>query len=110
MNRRIYYLNRLKEGADAAAFERLVREVEAPLVRTLPAIHSYSVTRLEGPVDGEGPAPYDYVEALEVADLDSYRAGFAGRADVDAFFAEWSSYVGESVGIVGEVVAEERNA
>ena len=36
--------------------------------------------------------------------FDDYRAALAGGPEVEAFFAEWSSYVGESIAVFGEVI------
>jgi uncharacterized protein (TIGR02118 family) len=104
MAQRVFFLNRLREGVDPADYERWVREVDYPLARSLPSIRSYVVTRLDGLLMEEGKAPYDHLEVVEITSLEDYRAALSGGPEVEAFFEEWSSYVGESVAVYGEVI------
>jgi uncharacterized protein (TIGR02118 family) len=104
MAQRVFFLNRLREGVEPAAYEKWVREVDYPLARSLPAINSYVVTRLDGLVTEEGEAPYDHLEVVEITSIEEYRAALSGGPEVEAFFKEWSSYVGESVAVYGEVI------
>jgi hypothetical protein len=105
MAQRVFFLNRLREGVDPASYERFVREVDYPFARRLPTIRSYVVTRLDGLFDG-GTAPYDYLEVVEITDLEDYRASLdpAGSPEVKEFFEEWSSFVAESLVVYGEVI------
>jgi hypothetical protein len=63
------------------------------------------VTRLDGLFDG-GRAPYDYLEVVEITELEAYRQSLdpSGNPDVQRFFDEWSSFVGESLVVYGEVI------
>lgn len=105
MAQRVFFLNRLKEGVDPAVYEQFVREVDYPFARSLPTIRSYVVTRLDGLLEG-GNAPYDYLEVVEITELEEYRRSLdpAGHPDVEAFIREWSTYVGESLVVYGEVL------
>ena len=69
-------LNRLRQGASSADYERWVREVDYPTARALPPIASYVVAKMAATLDGQ-PAPYDYIERVEITDLDDYRAALA---------------------------------
>jgi hypothetical protein len=100
---RVFFLNRLREGADRAAYEAWIREVDYPVARRQDAILSYEVTRLAGTLDGTSPAPYDYLEVLEVTDLDAYRA-LGQKPEFEQLLAEWSEFVAEAVVVHGEVV------
>jgi hypothetical protein len=104
MAQRVFFLNKLREGVKPEAYEKWVREVDYPLARSLPAIDSYVVTRLDGLVMEEGGAPYDYLEVVEITSLEEYRAALSGGPEVEEFFEEWSSYVAESVAAYGEVI------
>lgn len=101
---RVFFLNRLREGVAPADYERWVREVDYPVARSLPAIRSYVVTRLDGMLADDAQAPYDYLEVIEITSLEEYRAALSGGPEVEAFFEEWKSYVGESVMVYGDVI------
>lgn len=103
MAERVFFLNRLREGAAAADYERWVREVDYPFARSLKSIRSYVVTRLQGTLDGD-PPPYGYLEVVEITDLAAYRAELGGGPAMEAFVREWSSFVGESIAVFGEVI------
>jgi REDY-like protein HapK len=105
MAHRVFFLNKLREGVDPADYERFVREVDYPFARRLPTIRSYVVSRLEGLFDG-GEAPYDYLEVVEITELEAYRKSLDPSADreVQRFFEQWSSFVGESLVVHGEVI------
>jgi uncharacterized protein (TIGR02118 family) len=105
MAQRVFFLNKLRDGVDPADYERFVREVDYPLARRVPTIRSYVVTRLEGLLEG-GEAPYDYVEVVEITELEAYRQSLDPGAspEVKQFFEQWSSFVGETVAVYGEVI------
>lgn len=104
---RVYVLSKLRDGADPKAYERWVREVDYPLARRLGPIKSYDVTRLKGsPLEGFLGAPYDYLEVIEVSDLDDYRAALDpnGDPDVARLFEDWNRFIGSAVAAYGEVI------
>ncbi len=105
MAQRVFFLNRLRDGVEPAAYERFVREVDYPFARKLPTIRSYVVTRLDGLWEG-GTAPYDYLEVVEITELEEYRRSLdpSTSSEVKEFFDAWSSFVGESLVVYGEVV------
>jgi hypothetical protein len=105
MAHRAFFLNKLREGVEPADYERFVREVDYPFARALPTIRSYVVTRLDGMLDGDGKPPYDYLEVVEITDLDEYRASLnPSKPEIKEFFDQWSSFVGESLMVQGEVI------
>jgi REDY-like protein HapK len=103
MAHRVFFLNRLHEGADAAEYEAWIRRVDYPVARAQGAITSYTVTRIDGTLSGEGASPYDYLEVIEITDLEAYRA-LASLPQFEQLLSEWSQYVAEAVMIHGEVV------
>ena len=105
MATRVFFLNTLREGVDPRDYERFVREVDYPFAARLETISSYVVTRLEGAFDG-GPAPHDYLEVVEITDLDAYRKSLdpSTSPEVQAFFDQWSSFVESSIVVYGEVI------
>jgi hypothetical protein len=104
MATRVFFMNTLKKGVEASEYEQWVREVDYPLARALPAIKEYTVSRLEGFVQGDGELPCEYLEVIDVTDLDEYKAALSGGPEVEKFFEEWSSYVGESVMVHAAII------
>lgn len=96
----VFFLNRLREGVNPEDYERWVREVDYPVARSLKTIKSYVVTRIEGTLDGS-PAPYPYIERVEITDLEAYRKELSEGQNMEDFFKQWSSFVGESVAAYG---------
>jgi hypothetical protein len=103
MAQRIFFLNRLHEHADPEEYEAWIRRVDYPIARAQDAIRSYTVTRLEGTLSGTGESPYDYLEVIEISDLEAYRA-LGKRPEFEQLLREWSEYVAEAVMVHGKVV------
>jgi hypothetical protein len=103
MAQRVFFLNRLHQDADAEAYEGWIRRVDYPVARAQGAITSYTVTRIEGTLSGEGESPYDYLEVIEITDLEAYRA-LGDLPEFQQLLQEWSKYVAEAVMIHGEVI------
>jgi hypothetical protein len=104
---RIFFLNTLRDGVGREAGDRFLRERDIPLGRSISAITSYAVTRLEGHVFDGDPLPYDYVDVLEVASVAAYRAAIAELEKTQGwhdFVAEWQRHVGGSLAVYGTVV------
>lgn len=106
MATRVFFLNRLRPDADAAEYERWVREVDYPLARGLPTIARYEVTRLEGHLQEDGAPPYDYLEVIDITDLDDYRGSLDPNAsdEIRRFFEQWGGFVAEHVAVHGTIV------
>ena len=80
---RLIVLFNLKSGQDADAYERWAREVDLPTVRGFASVDSFEVSRSTGLLMGEGKPPFQYIEVLEVNDMD----GFAVDVSTDAMKA-----------------------
>jgi REDY-like protein HapK len=103
MAQRVFFLSKLREGVDRDEYEDWIRRVDYPVARAQGAIASYTVTRIEGTLSGEGESPYDYLEVIEITDLEAYRA-LGSLPEFEQLLREWSQYVAEAVMIHGEVV------
>jgi hypothetical protein len=103
MAKRVFFLNRLHDDADPAEYEAWIRRVDYPVARGQEAIRSYTVTRIEGTLDGAGTSPYGYIEVIEIADLDAYRA-LGSKPEFEQLLREWSEYVAEAVMVHGEEI------
>lgn len=72
-------LFKLRPGTDVAAYEAWARGTDLPVVRQLPSVGSFEVFRAAGLLGSTAPAPYDYVEMIEIRDL----AGFGSDVQSD---------------------------
>jgi hypothetical protein len=104
MAQRVFFLNRLHPGTDPAEYEDWIRRVDYPIARAQGAILAYTVTRIAGTLSGEGTSPYDYLEVIDITDLDAYRA-LGAKPEFQQLLAEWSQYVAEAVMVHGEEIA-----
>jgi hypothetical protein len=103
MATRVFFLSRLHAGVDPAEYEQWVRDVDLPVVRAIPSLVSYDVVRLDGAMRG-GEVPYDYIEMIEVDDLETYKRELEEIPDRAEFSATWRRLVGESIAVHGTAV------
>lgn len=61
-------LFRLKPGADRGAYETWARTTDLPVVRKLPSVAGFELFRTSGLFGSGEPAPYDYVEMIQIRD------------------------------------------
>ena len=105
MAHRVFFLNKLREGVSPADYESWVREFDYPFARQIPSIKSYVVTRLDASLEGGERPPYDFLEVVEVTDIEAYKADLStDKPEIQAFDEQWLKYVGEAVAVYGEVV------
>lgn len=69
----IVVLFNLKTGVSVADYEDWARRTDLPTVNGLPSVRSFRVLRSPGLLSG-APAPYQYVELIELKSLDGFRA------------------------------------
>jgi hypothetical protein len=103
MTTRVFFFNRLHEGVAGEDYERWVREVDYPKARSIPAIVSYEVVKVDGPLRDAG-VPYDYIEVVEITDVDAYRADLADLPGREEFVAQIRSFIGPANAVVGTVI------
>ena len=60
----------LKSGVTPEAYERFAKEMDIPTVKRLASVDEFRVFRSSGRFGAEGPAPFQYVEVIEVNNLD----------------------------------------
>ena len=99
----VFFLNKLHRHVTADAYEDWVRNVDYPTAATIPSIVEYRVARLEGLLEGDGSAPYDYIERVLVTDLDAYRRDLKDPR-LEDFAKQWSSYVASSTAVYGTMI------
>ena len=71
---RVLVLFNLKPGVAIADYEKWAREVDLPTVNGLGSVEKFEVLRTTGLLIGDGPAPYQYVEMLDISDPDGFGA------------------------------------
>lgn len=89
---RLTALLKLREGVVAEDYERWARECDMPGVRILPSVDLFEVHKVSGLFIGEGPTPYDYVETIEINDVEAFGRDAAGDA-VQALAQQMASFV-----------------
>ncbi|WP_299592303.1 REDY-like protein HapK [uncultured Microbulbifer sp.] len=65
----IVVLFNLKSGVNASDYEEWARTTDLPNVNRLPSVAQFSVLRTTGLLGSDAPAPFQYVELLEVKDM-----------------------------------------
>ena len=63
----------LREGVTPECYERWAAETDLPTVRRLSHCRAFNLYRGLGLLGTDRPAPYQYVEVIEVDDLPSFR-------------------------------------
>ena len=99
----VFFLNKLHEHVTRENYEEWVRTVDYPTAASIPSIVEYKVARMEGLLEGDQPAPYDYIERVVVTDLETYRRDLADPRLSD-FGKQWQSHVATSIAVRGTVV------
>ncbi len=69
---RIIALFNLKPGVEVADYEAWARRVDLPTVNALPSIQSFEVYRTAEVMGSQAPAPYAYIEILDVLDMGQF--------------------------------------
>ncbi len=89
---RIVVLFNLKPGTDPAAYEAWAKARDIPGVRSLPSIDDFQVYRATGLLGSDGRPPYDYIEVIDISDMDGFRSDVATEASVVIAreFGDWA--------------------
>lgn len=69
---RLIALFNLKPGISVESYEQWARTVDLPIVNGLSSIERFEVFRATGQLGSDAPAPYDYVEIIDVADMEQF--------------------------------------
>lgn len=76
---RLIALFSLKPGVSVADYEKWAREVDLPTVNGLGSVSKFEVLRATGQLGSDAPAPYSYIEIIDVADMDQFGADVASE-------------------------------
>ena len=88
-----YVITTLKQGVDPAAYERWLREYDYKVAKTLPGIASYTTHRIEGPIHGAETAGWNYIERIEIRDMEQYQKDLASPAGQELLRQLYENYL-----------------
>ncbi len=77
---RLIALFNLKPGIRESDYEAWARGTDIPTVRALGSIGGFSVHRVTGVLGPPAPAPYRYVEIIDITDRDGFMRDVATAA------------------------------
>lgn len=69
---RIVVLFNLRDGVDEAAYQAWAKATDIPVVNGLASIGAFSVHRVTGMLGSDARPPYQYIEVIDVADMDQF--------------------------------------
>ncbi|MEL7537338.1 MAG: REDY-like protein HapK [Pseudomonadota bacterium] len=69
---RVFVLFNLKPGVDRDAYERWARATDLPVVNALQSVDEFRVFKAGGLLGSEGESPYEYIETLDIGDMDTF--------------------------------------
>ena len=98
---RIIVLFNLKPGVSVEAYETWARGTDIPGVRALKSVSSYHVQRATGVLGSNAPAPYAYIEIIEISDMALFGEEAAGPV-VQSLGADMRKYADDPVFILTE--------
>jgi hypothetical protein len=96
---RIVVLFNLKPGVDVAAYESWARAADIPTVRGLPSIAGFDVAAATGLLMSDAAPPYQYVEVIDVADMDQFGRDVA-TAQMQAISSQFQTFADNPVFIM----------
>lgn len=77
---RIVVLFNLKPGVDPAAYEAWARGSDIPGVNALSSVDGFTIHRTTGLFGSDAPAPYQYVEIIDIKGIDPFVAEISTEA------------------------------
>ncbi|MEM8984579.1 MAG: REDY-like protein HapK [Pseudomonadota bacterium] len=97
----VVVLFNLKPGVAGADYEAWAKTRDLPNVRAMSQCQRFDVFRSIGVFGSDAPAPYQYVEIIDVADLATFR-GEAGSETMQSVVAEFQELADAPLFIVTE--------
>ena len=85
---RLIVLFNLKPGVSVADYDKWAKTRDIPIVRSLPSVDDFQVYRTTGLLGSSEPAPYAYIEIIDVPDMDGFGKDIAS-ASMQANMAEF---------------------
>ena len=90
---RIIVLLNLKPGKCAADYERWALTTDLPHVNALQSVDSFTLFQSTGLLGSDEPAPYHYIEIIDVADMELFgqEASSETMTRIAGEFQEWAT-------------------
>lgn len=90
---KIIVLLNLKAGKNAADYENWARTTDLPTVNGLSSVNSFEVLQSTGLLGSDDKPPFDYIEIIDVADMEKFGAEVSTEAmgKIAAEFQEWAT-------------------
>ena len=99
----VFFLARLRNGVTPEAYEQWVRSFDYPTAQSIPSILSYKTHRIAGPYR-QAHTPYDYIEVVEVTNIDDYRRELAELSQAQELRRQIVEYLEPSDSYWGHLV------
>lgn len=77
---RLIALFTLNEGIEALDYETWARKIDLPTVNALPSVASFEVFRATAVLGSTDKPPYQYIEIIDVKDMDQFGGDIATPA------------------------------
>ena len=97
----VFWMTRLKRGVQPEDYERWLTKFDYVTAPKLETILSYRAYRVERPFT-DGEKLFDYLEVIEVTDLDKYRKELEENPAAKAIAEQWGGFLD----LVGSLQAE----
>lgn len=90
----VFFFTKLKEGVSSEDYEKWVQDVDYVKAGKVPSILSYQVYRIKDYfMESKIPKTYDYIEVIEVTDLESYRKDIQEDPNIKIILDEVGKYL-----------------
>ena len=99
----VFFLARLRQGVEPATYEEWVRSFDYPTAQSIPSIISYKTHRIAGPLR-QAMEHYDYIEVVEVTDIDAYQRDLAELPQAQELRRQIVEYLEPSESYWGQVI------
>lgn len=99
----IVVLFNLRTDADVAAYEAWARATDLPAVNGLGSVDAFRVQRATGMLGSDAAPPYQYVELIEVNDMQAFGADVASET-VQRIAGEFQQFADSPQFIVTEAL------
>jgi hypothetical protein len=97
----VFWMTKLKPGTRPEDYEKWLKEFDYATAPKLGTILSYRAYRAEKPFTGD-EKPFDYLEVIQVTDLEEYRIELEEHPAAKAIAEQWGGFLD----LVGSLQAE----
>jgi len=94
----------LKEGASVQDYEHWANTVDVPTVKRLDSVDDFKVFKMAGILGTDEPAPYHYVEIIEVNDPDMLGQEIASET-MQRVAAEFQTFADQPIFMIAGQIA-----